>query len=133
MLKLDSKIEQAAEQSIPFKNFAEDLENDALINRNALAEQRLRRKYHFICFYDSDCKEVSVNIEWSKRMGGQHAQHTLVTQKIASHTGNNIAQIVAYLGEVDLEPYYVNAEMFALITRCPAPFNDTRTLIVNVL
>ena len=82
-------------------------------------------------FYDSDYKAVRkvVNVEWSKRSGNLCAQHTLVAQKIASHTArNNVAKTTIYSGEIDLEPYYVNAEMYEMILHCPAPFNDTRVI-----
>ena len=96
-----------------------------------MSEQQLRRKYYFICFFDSDSKEIRkvVNVEWSKRIGSLHAQYTLVTQKVASHTGNNIANITTYLGGIDLEPYYINDEMCQMIANCPSPFNSTRIIL----
>ncbi len=52
-----------------------------------------------------------------------------MTQKIASHSGQNIDNLINNEGEADLQPYYINAELFEMILKCPLPFNSTRTLL----
>ena len=63
------------------------------------------------------------------RLGSHQAQHTLVTRKIASHTGTNIENLINNTGDGDLQPYYINAEVFDMILNCPQPYNSTRVLL----
>ena len=63
-------------------------------------------------------------------MGNLHSQNILVSQKVASHIGS-IDDLITNLGDADNEPYYINAELFQMISSCPATstVKVTRTLL----
>ena len=65
----------------------------------------------------------------AKRLGSLPAQHTLVTQKVASHTEGNEDNLINIDGEADYQPYYINEEMFDMISKCPDPYNSSRKFI----
>ncbi len=73
----------------------------------------------------SDSREIRkvVGVEWSKRFD------TFQAQKVTSNTEDNLENFINNQGDADLQPYYINEEMFEMISRCPAPFNNTRTLV----
>ena len=100
-----------------------------------MSAQQLRHKYNrHIYFYDEDSKEIRrvVNVEWSKRLGALQAQNTLVTQKIASHTEGNAENLITNDDDADYQLYYINAEIFEVISNCPDPYNSSR-ILMNLL
>ena len=103
-----------------------------MINKSAPNAQQLKTKYNFIFFLDREEKKVRrvVEVKWSKRIGALGAQHTLVTQLVASYTGNDAANNTPSQNTADYEPYYINETLFKMIWACPAPYNSDRNLIV---
>ena len=102
-----------------------------MTDKSAISAQQLRLKYNHICLYDEEAKEIRrvVNVEWSKRRGPIQAQHSLVTQKIATHTEGNKDNLINNDGDADYQPYSINQELFDMISECPDPYNSSRILI----
>ena len=130
--ELDSAIAEAdaaALEVVQFKNYMEHWEADALRSKSVGQCFRLMNKYKNINFFDEDVAEhrTVTDLEWSERVPSQRrgapatpAQYSLVTQLLPLPLAEDGAEQAGQveIGDDTLQPYYVNAFVFDMITKC---------------
>jgi hypothetical protein len=116
-IKLDNRITASAaasRQLIPFSNYQETWEHNAMLSKNAAQRLVLLKKYKLIHFFDADTEEYRtvIDIKWHPGQRGVPAQYTLWTQKVTEVSGDLIDEVDS------LQTYYINNFFYPMVTAC---------------